>query len=226
MEKYLEILKRVELFREIQAEDLQQMLACLDARVERYAKNQTVFFSGESIRRFGIVLSGEVQVVYDDFFGNRSLLGKFGAGELFGESFACAQVKALPVSVIATAESEALLIDCQRLAVPCARACAFHGMLIRNMMGVISKKNIALTRKIELISKRTTRDKLTAYLMAEAQKAGVNRFAIPFDRQELADYLSVDRSAMSAELSKLKRDGILDYHKNRFTLLSPDNGRG
>ncbi|MDD3212248.1 MAG: Crp/Fnr family transcriptional regulator [Eubacteriales bacterium] len=225
MEEYFEILKSVELFQNIRPEELPQLLACLDARVVRYIKNQTVFSSGESIRRFGIVLSGGVQVVHDDFYGNRSILGNFGTGELFGESFACAQVKALPVSVIATAESEVMLIDCQRLAVPCARACGFHGTLIRNLMGVISQKNIALTRKMELTSKRTTREKLTAYLMTEAQRAGASRFTIPFDRQGLADYLSVDRSAMSAELSRLKRDGILDYHKNRFALFSPDEGR-
>ena len=178
-----------------------------------------MFSSGESIEKFGIVLSGQVQVVQDDYYGNRSILGKIDIGNLFGESFACAEIKTLPVSVITTTESELLFIDCHRLAVPCAKACGFHSRLIQNMLSIVSMKNIALTQKIEFTSKRTTREKLMAYLSSEAKNARSSRFCIPFNRQELADYLSVERSAMSAELSKLRNDGVLKFHKNQFDLL-------
>ncbi|MCX7714273.1 MAG: Crp/Fnr family transcriptional regulator [Clostridia bacterium] len=219
MKKYLDILKAVNLFEGIEESDLPPLLSCLSSKQSRYEKGQTVFFSGESIKQFGIVLSGQVQIVQDDYYGNRSILAKIDAGNLFGESFACSQIKTLPVNVIATTESEILFIDCCKLAVPCTRACSFHSKLIQNMLNIVSMKNILLTQKIEIISKRTTREKLLAYLSSEAKKAGEARFYIPFNRQELADYLFVERSAMSAELSKLKNDGLINFHKNQFELL-------
>jgi CRP-like cAMP-binding protein len=219
MKNFLEVLKTVELFKGIGESDIQPLLSCLGAKINHYEKGETVFFSGESIKQFGIVLSGQVQVVQEDYYGNRSILSKIDSGSLFGESFACAEIEALPVSVITSAKSELLFIDCRALASPCARACDFHSRLIRNMLNIVAMKNISLTQKIEFTSKRTTREKLMAYLSAEAKKAGSNRFFIPFNRQELADYLSVDRSAMSAELSKLRNDGVLRFHKNQFELL-------
>ena len=219
MKKYLDVLKTVKLFKGIEESDLLPLLSCLSAKAVHYEKGQTVFFSGESIEQFGIVLSGQVQTVQDDYYGNRNILVKIDEGNLFGESFACARIKILPVSVITSAESELLFIDCRRLAAPCAKVCGFHSRLIQNMLGIVSLKNISLTQKIEFTSKRTTREKLLAYLSAIAREAGNSRFSIPFNRQELADYLSVERSAMSAELSKLRNDGILRFHKNQFELL-------
>lgn len=219
MKNYLDVLKTVRLFSGIEQADIQPLLSCLAAKTIALEKGQTVFYSGETIERFGIVLSGQVQVVQDDYYGNRSILAKIDTGNLFGESFACAEMKTLPVSVITTTESELLFIDCHRLSVPCAKACGFHSRLIQNMLSIVSMKNIALTQKIEFTSKRTTREKLLAYLSSEAKKAGSSRFEIPFNRQELADYLSVERSAMSAELSKLRDDGVLRFQKNQFELL-------
>jgi CRP-like cAMP-binding protein len=219
MKKYLEILKSVSLFKGIEESNLQPLLSCLSAKTAHYEKGQTVFFRGDSIESFGIVMSGQVQVVQEDYYGNRSILANIGVGNLFGESFACADIKKLSVSVLTTTESDMLFIDCRRLAAPCARACTFHSQLIQNMLSIVSMKNISLTQKIEFTSKRTTREKLLAYLSAKAQKAECSRFSIPFNRQELADYLSVDRSAMSAELSKLRDDGVLKFYKNQFELL-------
>lgn len=219
MKNYLPILKNIQLFNGIEEFDLQPLLSCLGAKYVLYKKDQPVFFSGESIKQFGILLSGQVQVVQDDYYGNRSILGKIDSGNLFGESFAYAQIKTLPVSVITTTESEILLIDCHKLTVPCAKACSFHSRLIENMLRIVSMKNILLTQKIEFTSKRTTREKLLSYLSFEAKRAECSHFSIPFNRQELADYLSVERSAMSAELSKLRNDGVLTFHKNQFELL-------
>lgn len=219
MKKYFEVLKTLDLFKGIDESELVPLLSCLSAKEAHYEKGQTVFLSGEKIECFGIVLSGQVQVVQDDYYGNRSIFAKIGTGNLFGESFACAETKTLPVSVITTIESDLLFIDCHRLAAPCANACAFHRSLIQNMLNIIAMKNISLTQKIEFTSKRTTREKLMAYISAEASKAKSNQFSIPFNRQELADYLSVERSAMSAELSKLRDDGILKFNKNQFELL-------
>jgi len=219
MDNYLEVLRQSALFDGIDGSELAPLLSCLSAKADHYEKGQTVFPSGTSISCFGIVLDGQVQVVQDDYYGNRSILANIGVGNLFGESFACAEIKSLPVSVIASTESELLFIDCRRLVSPCAEACFFHSKLIKNMLSIVSRKNISLTQKIEFTSKRTTREKLLAYLSSEAKRAKSRSFRIPFNRQELADYLSVDRSAMSAELSRLRDDGALKYHKNQFELL-------
>lgn len=219
MSNCLEILQSTALFNGIETFDLESLLSCLSAKVARYKKGQTVFFNGESIECFGIVLSGQVQVIQEDYYGNRSILSNIGRGNLFGESFAFAEVKMLPVSVIATTESELLFINSHRLTVLCTNACEFHSKLIENMLNIVSRKNVALMQKIEFTSKRTTREKLLAYLSAEARKAGSSCFTIPFNRQELADYLSVERSAMSAELSKLRNEGVVNFHKNQFEFL-------
>lgn len=219
MKKYTELLITVPLFKDIKVSDLQPLLACLSPKLERYEKNDIVFMSGDSINSFGIVLSGQVQVILEDFYGNRSILAQVGKGNLFGEAFAFAEYKSLPVSIIAAAESELLFIDSRRITSPCSNLCIYHRQLIQNMMNILALKNITLTQKIELVSKRTTREKLLAYLSYEAQKAGKSSFRIPFDRQGLADYLAVDRSAMSAVLSNLKKEGIINFHKNKFELL-------
>lgn len=217
--QYYEILKQTELFSGISETDLPALLGCLSAKQAHYEKGRIIFLTGERTRSFGIVLSGQVQIYQEDYYGNRSILGYVGPGGLFAESFACADSKELPVSVQASAESELMFIDCTRIASPCANACAFHARLIRNLLNTIAKKNIALTQKIEFTAKRTTREKLLAYLSAEARRAKSSRFEIPFNRQELADYLAVDRSAMSAELGKLRDDGVLNFNKNQFELL-------
>lgn len=219
MKKYFTILQSINLFADIAEEELLLLLACLDAKTVHYEKGQTVFMSGERIKQFGIVLSGEIQIVQDDYYGNRSILTKVGPGHLFAEAFAYAEIEKLPVSVITTTDSELMLIDYRKLALPCTRACDFHNRLIQNMLKIVALKNVALTQKIKITSERTTREKLLAYLSGEAKKAGSSRFQIPYNRQELADYLIVDRSAMSTELSKLQKDGVIKFHKNQFELL-------
>lgn len=219
MEDFLQILKSVNLFKDIKDSDLLPLLTCLSAKKAQYGKGQTIFFSDEKIDDFGIVLSGQVQIVQEDYYGNRNIFDNIGVGNMFGESFACSGIKKLPVSIISAAESEVLFIDCNRLSYPCANVCDFHSKLIQNMLNIVSMKNILLTQKIEFTSKRTTKEKLLAFLSSEAKKAGSSKFIIPFNRQELADYLFVERSAMSAELSKLRDDGVLAFHKNEFELL-------
>ena len=219
MEKYFEILKRCALFAGIEEKELFSLLSCLGAKTVQFEKNHTVFRCGEAISSFGIVLSGQVQIYQDDYFGNRSILGNAEPGSLFGESFAFAEIKELPVSVVTATESEIMFIDCGSLSSPCVNACSFHSRLIRNLMNIIARKNVTLTQKIEFTSKRTIRDKLLSYLSSEAQKAKSNSFSIPYNRQELADYLSVDRSAMSAELGKLRDEGVLSFRKSQFELM-------
>lgn len=218
MQEFFPILTKCPLFDGIRQEDLSGMLGCLDAHVMRVKKNRMILAEGEPAVCVGIVLDGSVRIVRDDYYGGRSIVASIHPGELFGESFACAGA-VLPVSAAAAEDSTVMLIDCRRITSGCTSACAFHSRMIQNLLRLVANKNLLLNRKLEILSKRTTREKLMAFLTAQAEQQGKSSFTIPYDRQGLADYLGVDRSAMSAEISKLRRDGILECEKSKFTLL-------
>ena len=219
MQKYFETVRECPLFKGLSDEELERMLTCFGARRERFDKKNTIFSEGAPVKNIGILLSGEAQTVQLDYYGNRSILSQIKPSEVFGEEFACAQVKSIPVSVVANEESEVMLIDGDHIMHTCSNNCAFHRLLIFNMMKELAQKNIDFHQRIEITSKRSTREKLMAYLSAQAARARSNRFEISFDRQELADYLEVERSGLSAEISKLKKEGIIKNNKNYFELL-------
>ena len=219
MKEFLPILQNCTLFAGIGAGDLPGLMACLGGRVHAYRKGQTILEEGQSASTIGIVLTGAVQLIREDYFGNRSIMGHIAPLQLFGETYAYAGAKALPVSVVADADCRILMIDSRRISTCCANACDFHNQLIANMLRLVATKNLMLHQKIEVTSKRTTREKLMAYLLSQAKHHGSNSFVIPFDRQALADYLEVDRSGLSVEISKLRKEGVLESEKNRFTLL-------
>ena len=219
MKKYLEILKKCPLFAGIDEENLLRMLTCLGARVTAFDKKYTIFAEGTPARHIGIVLSGSAQIIQVDYYGNRSILSEVAPSEIFGEAFACAESRNLPISVIATEPCEVMLLECSHILHTCQNNCGFHQALIFNLMKDLATKNILFHQRIEITAKRSTREKLLAYLVLQAKNTGSDSFEIPFDRQELADYLEVDRSGLSAEISKLRKEGILESQKNRFTLL-------
>ena len=208
MREYFPAIKKSALFQGISEDDLDGMLTCLGARTASYSKNQTIFWEGEPASLIGVVLTGKVQIAKDDFFGNRNIISMMEPSQLFGEAFACAGIEKLPVTATAVTDSEILLLDCRRVITTCG-----------NLLHIVAAKNIMLNQKIELTSKRTTKEKLMAYLLMQAKQNKSRIFAIPYDRQELADYLCVERSAMSTELSKLRQEGRIDYHKNQFKIL-------
>jgi len=219
MKEFLPVLQSCSLFTGIDSQELNAIIACLSPQVVSVKQDATILFEGDRAHLVGIVLSGGAQIISEDFYGNRNIVTHIGPGELFGETFACAGVSALPVSVIATCESKIMLLECHRILKSCANACGFHSRLIYNMLKVVATKNLVFHQKIEITSKRTTREKIMAYLMAQAKLHGSDSFTIPFDRQQLADYLSVERSAMSAQISQLQKDGIIECKKNYFKLL-------
>lgn len=219
MEKFFDVLSRCSLFEGIDPSDYSVMLECLGARVMGFGKGQEIFSEGDEAVYIGIVLSGAVQIVKEDYYGNRSIVDRMEPGELFGESFACADGGPLPVNVVAAESCEIMLLGSRRISTSCSKACGFHSKLIYNLLKIVSRRNLVFNRKLEILSKRTTREKLMTYLMYEAKRQGRQEFSIPFDRQALADYLGVERSAMSAELSRLQRDGVLTTDRNHFCLL-------
>jgi len=212
-------LKKSPLFQGISDKDIASLLKCLGCSFKTFKKGDLIYLAGDLVREIGLVVSGHVHILKNDAWGNSNILSDTTEGETFAEAYVCGGVGILPVCVVAAAESEIMFFDFRRITTVCNSACAFHTLLIRNMIGVFARKNIMLADKMEHITKRTIREKLLSYLSEQAALAGRNSFTIPFDRQQLADYLSVERSALSAEMSKLKADRILNYKKNYFELL-------
>ena len=217
--EYLDILQKSELFAGVDGTSLSEMMGCLSPRIAEYKKDETIFASGECTPDFAIVLRGEVLIVQDDFWGNRNILSALAPGELFAESFAARPEAPLNVSAIAAAPTAIMFLGLKRVLTTCPTACPHHRQIIDNLLAALALKNQRLNEKLTHISQRGTRQKLLSYLSAEAQKKGTPIFEIPFNRQQLADYLSVDRSALSAELSKLRAEGLLDYHRSTFKIL-------
>ena len=218
MEKYFDVISVSPLFAEMDREEIGSMLHCLGAKTQTVLRGEPVFLEGDPAGYVGMVLEGGVQVVQDDFYGSRSLLAHMERGDLFAEAFACADVKALPISVYAAEDSVLLLMNCRKMLTVCSKSCRFHNQLVRNLLQVVAAKTLALSSKIRFMSKKTTREKLMAYLLEQAKRKGQETFSIPLNRQALADYLGVERSAMSAELSKMQKEGLLEYKGSQFRL--------
>lgn len=206
-------------FEGIEEEELDAMLHCLDVRVKEYKKGEMIFNEGDKARYVGLVLKGAVQVVRDDFYGKRSILTTLKEHQLFGESYACSELEFLPVGVYANQNCKIMLMDVRRMIRTCTNNCVFHTRLINNLLKHVVEKTLMLNQKIEYMSKKTTKEKVMAYLLGKAKEAGKESFTIDLDRQSLADYLGVERSAMSAEISKLKKEGYINVHKNHFEIL-------
>jgi len=210
---------RSALFDGIAPEDRQAMLGCIGYHIGTYRRGDVVAFEGENLRNIGIVLSGTVDMVKEDIWGNRTILVRTRQNELFGETFACGSENLSVVTFLVSENAQILFIPFDRVMHSCTMACEFHHRLIENMVRIIADKNRDLMRKLEVVSKRTTREKLLAYLSIQGQLQQAHYFEIPLGRVELADYLCVDRSAMSRELAKMKEEGLIDYDRNCFRIL-------
>lgn len=220
MEQYLPLLAQTALFHGLTEGELRQTLNCLGAVKKRYSKQSFLLRSGDQATTMGLMLSGSALLVQEDLWGRRNILAQVAAGDAFAEAFAAASGP-LNLSVVAQEDCEALLLDLNRVLTLCPSACPSHTKLVHNLVAVLAQKLLVLNDKITHMSRQTTREKLLSYLSAQAQRQGRLTFDIPYDRQQLADYLCVDRAAMSAELSKLQKQGLLQYHRNHFTLFAP-----
>ena len=206
------------LFQGIDPQDVSGLLSCISARTRTFQKGEILLHRGETSSCFGLLLSGSVHIIREDFWGNRSIVGLAGPGDIFAESYALT-LQPLEVSVLAASDGEVLFADAGKIISGCQQVCAFHAQLSRNLLSMLAQKNLNLTAKIRHMSRKTTQEKLMSYLSAQALRANSPEFEIPLDRQQLADFLGVERSAMSAALSRLRDEGILTFRKNRFHLL-------
>lgn len=209
------------LFQGIPDEEAEHLLTDLGARVKRYRKGETVYHAGDTVTALGLVLSGSVLVARDDFWGNTTVLDHVGPGQVFAETYACTPGEALMVYVAAAEPVQVLFLNMSRVLDVRGSVGTSQGTLVRNLLALSAQKNLTLSRKIFHTSPKTIRGRLLSYLSEQAVRAGSNRFTIPFDRQQLADYLSVERSALSHELGKMRREGLLQVRKNAF-ILEPD----
>ncbi|MCL2750839.1 MAG: Crp/Fnr family transcriptional regulator [Coriobacteriia bacterium] len=207
------------LFRSIDESDVQTLLDCLGARRCSYKKSEFIFRVGELPSSVGVVASGAINVIQEDYWGNRTILAHCPPGEIFCEAYSCAEEQSLPISVVAAEDSEVLLLDYRKIITTCSSACIFHTHLVSNMLRIIALNNIRLTKKLEYVTKKSLREKILAFLSTETAHAGSPTVTVPFDRQQLAEFLCVDRSALSRELSSMQREGLIACSKNQFTLL-------
>lgn len=214
-----QIIKKNELFRGIEDNDLKSILSCLSAKVSVYKKGEYVYMDGENVHYIGILLKGQVVILKEDEDGNMNILSKVSQSEMFGEALACAEIEISSVSVQAVETSEILLIDYKKIIKTCSSACVFHTLLIENMLKILARKTIMLNQKIEILSKRTIREKIMAFLAQQKRIANSNVFTIPYNREQLSNYLYVDRSALSRELGKMRDEGLIEFKKNRFEII-------
>jgi len=217
LKKIFDAIKSNPLFNGVAFSDFERMFSCLSARTAKYKKGEIILLSGNTVSFVGLIISGSVKVIKEDMDGRLTILTELLVPDIFGEVFACAGVAHSPVTVEASSDAEILLIDYKKIISTCSSACPFHAKLVENMLGLLANKNLMLNQKIEILSKRTTREKLLCFF--DIQRGAAKRFTIPFNREELAHYLCVDRSAMSNELSKMRDEGIIRFQKNEFEIL-------
>ena len=212
-----QILRNTGLFEGIEDGEMETMLKCLGAFTRRYAKDEFLFRRGDRTECLGVVLTGNVRVVREDWWGNRTVLGDVGAGMPICTEYACTS-DPLDVSIVASEPTEVMFLDAGRAANVCNSSCEFHNRLVKNLMRNLAGTSMVMNRRLDQLAKRSTREKICAFLSDQARAAGSSDFMIGMNRQEMADYLGVDRSAMSTELGKMQREGIIEFQKNHFVL--------
>ena len=218
MEQYLFVLRNSPFFQGMTEEEILSVLHCVNATVQRKKKDEYILRVGDSTESMGLVLRGSVLVLQEDLWGHRNIIHRIGIGEYFAEPFAATAGSVLNVSVVADEDTEIMLLNMERFLKTCPHACAHHSRMVRNLVSVMARRVLDLNEKLTHMAKRSTREKLLSYLSAESMRQGKLSFTIPYDRQQLADYLSVERAAMSVELSKLQKEGLLKTNRNHFEL--------
>jgi CRP-like cAMP-binding protein len=219
LQPYWDVIKKVKLFDDVDDDGIKRLLACLSPAVRALGEGEIVLSSGEVTGSIGVVLSGSVHGVSLNHDGSQTLIALKTAGEIYGEILACTEGTPSPVSIYSVGRSVVMLIDYERLLKLCPDACGHHSLLIRNMLRVISRQYFALHENIGYLTKKSVRAKLCAYLSAKSGPERQSQFILPMNRREMAEYLGIDRSAMSRELGRMKKDGIIDFYKNSFKIL-------
>lgn len=214
------------LFHGLNENEIESILKKLSARKKQYKKGEYIFHSGDKITNAGIIMSGEVHICREDYWGNLNILNKIGVNGIFGESYALGINTNTANNALAVRDSEIILLNFKNIfnlqsdeKNSDRKISACDIKFIENLTELLSEKNQTLARKNGYLSQRSIREKILSYLSDEATHKKSSSFEIPFNRQEMADFLSADRSALSAELSKMRNEGLIDFNKNKFKLL-------
>lgn len=221
MDEYMDVLLGSDVFFDIDPAEVSAMLKCLDAFKREYGRGEFILRFGSCTECMGLLLSGSIHIIREDFWGRRDIIAELKPGDTFAESYACTGVP-MSVDAIANSDCTVLYLNTQRVVKVCPSSCAFHTRLIVNLLSAVARSNLRLNEKLNYVTRRSTREKLLSYLSAQARRANASTFDIPLNRQQLADFLSVDRSAMSAELGRMRDEGIILFEKNHFTLFKPE----
>lgn len=218
MKDFFSVIQSSQIFSGISESELTAMLTCLDTRQESFPKDTFLLRAGDEVESIGLVLSGNVLLIQEDIWGNRNILSKAEPGQTFATAYACAPGAVMDASVLAETPVTVLFLNVKRVLNVCPSACEHHSRIIRNLLGELAGKNLRFSEKLTHMGQRTTRAKLMSYLSAEARRLGKYEFDIPFSRQQMADYLGVERSGLSLELGKMQKEGMIDFHKSHFVL--------
>ncbi len=218
MKEFYKIIRSSQLFNGISEKELAGMLTCLDAKMKKFPKDEFILRAGESTEYIILILEGSVLLVQEDIWGNRNILSKAGAGQSIAATFACAPGAVLNVSAVSQTPVTALFLNVKRILTVCSSACEHHNRVVRNLLGELAEKNLQFNEKLTHMSQRSTRGKLLSYLSSEARRRGSYEFDVQFSRQQMADYLAVERSGLSNELGKMKAEGLIDFERNHFIL--------
>ncbi|MGF6376492.1 CRP-like cAMP-binding protein [Clostridiales Family XIII bacterium PM5-7] len=218
MNLLLSAMKKATLFQGLCEGEMAEVIQCFGIKSESYLRDEFILFQGDRAKGIGMVVTGTVLIIREDFLGNRDILTEVGSGEIFAEVYALLEDEYQSVSAVAATDAKVAFFSPEKLMTVCSHQCQFHHLIVKNMVKVMARKNLMLTRKMEHLSKKSIREKLISYLSEQSNGQGTKEVCIPFDRQQLADYLAVERSALSRELSKMRDDGLISYHKNHFIL--------
>lgn len=222
MEEYYDILMRCPLFKDIQGEDFNSLFLCMNSFIKTYKSNEYILLEGTEVNYVGIVLSGSLELIKENYEGNKYILDFLGTSDIFGEGVVCTSSRMAPITVMAKEKSKVLFIPFEKIIRTCGSSCEFHFQLIRNMMLILGEKNYNMNNKIELLILKGMREKLATYLYKESKRQKSTTFQIKPNRNELAEYLNVSRTSMCRELARMKEEGILDYYQNSFKIISMD----
>lgn len=207
----------IDLFENIDNNGVLELLKCIGIKTKVFKKNSLILKTDGKIDFLGVILGGNAVIKKTDSLGHTMVIEKLKMNDIFGHNIVCCGLDRSPVEIVSENECEVLFLPFEKVVTPCEKLCSYHLKLIKNIMKMISMRNSLLNDKIDIIGKKTTRDKILAFL--ESYRNGEKVFSVPYSREEMAKFLCVDRSAMSRELCRMRDEGILRFHKNHFEFL-------
>ncbi len=218
-EKWIKTLKRVELFKDFEIDELNKMLMCICPKITSYKKKEYVTIAENRFTGIGIVLEGEVIVTKENAAGNRVIMAKLKEGDIFGEMMAFSGYNKWAATVVASTDCTVIFLPPEKIVGNCSNICRGHKLLIQNMLSLISKKALGLNRKVEYLVIKSIRRKISVYLLEQYNKTGRFTFIVPLKRNELAEFLNVSRPSLSREIIKMKEEGIIDFYRSTFKII-------